>query len=441
MGAMGRRLQLSDALSRTFTACAALFLTLALTGCASEEPAAIEAAPTPGEAAPILTPEETATEAPSEKAAAAGAAEPAAAADLAAITGDGVVEGQVVMATPGSSFSPAGVEVTLQGQTIDMETGALTTFLTRTTTTDADGAFRFEGLPMGQPHLFYAVSVVYNGVAFSTWAVVDASSSLLSIPLTLYENTTDPAAVTVDVLHVVLRRDSGVLVVYQIYVFSNHSDRIYVSAVEADDGRRVSVNVPLPPNAQDVIFDEDELGMRFVVVDGVIYDTEYVPPGQQSHIVSLSYVLPIDTREIALPIAYATARVNVLAEQGIRVNAPILTAAAPQTIAGISYDTYTGQNLLPGETLPLHIRVPGEGSDVALVILGVSAALAILGGGAYWAIRGRRRPTGLTPQQETLIRRMAELDEAFEAGHINRFDYEARRTDLKATLAEDFQND
>jgi hypothetical protein len=438
MGLMVKRLRLSDVLTRAFAVSTALSLIVILTGCAGEPSAAgpVETAPTPGGAIQIFTADTPPAEAPAEP---AEAAEPTA--DEPALTGEGIVEGQVAMGSPTSSFAPVGIQVTLRGQTLNMMTGALETSLTLTATTDANGNFRFEGVPMDQPHLFYEVSAEHNGIVFSEWAMADPASTALSIPLTIYESTDNPAAITVDAMHTIIRRYRDALLVFQLYVYSNSSDRIYISPTAVGDGRRASVSVLLPPNAQDVVFEEDELGTRFVAVGSGVYDTEYVLPGQQSHVVSFSYILPPDTREIALPITYATARVNVLAEPGIRVRSPALTAAGTQTIEDVSYNAYTGADLAPGETLSLRIRAPGEGDSTALIVLGVGAALAIVGSGAYWGIRRRTRAVGLTARQGALIRQIAELDEAFEAERINRLDYEARRADLKAALAEEFQND
>jgi len=398
---------------------------LALAGCvpAPIPRGPVETGPAPGETIHVFTPE--ATEAPA----------PSPAPETA--VGEGVVAGQVIMGSPGSSASLAGMDVTLRAVTVAMETGALTALLTRTAVTDAGGAFRFEGLPVGPTHLFYEVSAVYNGVPFSAWVVADAENAALSIPLTIYEATDDAGVITVDAMHVVVSRYHDALSVFQMLVYSNQSDRIYVNPVALDDGRRVSVRAPIPPNAANVIFDEDATGVRFVITGGSAYDTEYVLPGSRSHVISFSYLLPGDTSEIVLPITYPTARVNVLAQPGLRVRSPALTAAGVETIEATPYDAYTGGAMAPGAALTLRFSAPGIGVGAALAILLAGAALAA---GIVWIIR-RRPHAGWTPRQTMLIRQIADLDGAFEAGRINRLDYEARRADLKARLAEDSQND
>ncbi len=42
---------------------------------------------------------------------------------------------------------------------------------------------------------------------------------------------------------------------------------------------------------------------------------------------------------------------------------------------------------------------------------------------------------GYTSEEAALAAEIAELDEAFAAGRVNRFDYEARRAALKAEMA------
>lgn len=415
----------------------ALFLLaiLALTGCADEPipRGPVETGPMLGDAIQIFSVEESIISEADQT------TEEAAPADE--TLGEGVVAGRIIMGSPSSSVAPVGVEVTLQGATLNVDMGTLSTFLTLTTTTDAEGEFRFEGAPMDQPHLFYEVGVVHDGVTFSEWALADPQNPSLFIPLTIYERTDNPDFITVDAMHIVIGRYRDALVVFQLYVFSNGSDRIFVDSSTVGDGQNVGVSVSLPPNAFDVVLDEDELGSRFVSVGNTVYDTEYAPPGQRSHTISFSYLLPADVRIVTLPITHTTARVNVLAEPGIRVRSSSLAAAGTQAIEDDRFDAYTGRDLTAGDTLTLRLRIPGEGSNTTLIALGVGVAFAAAFGGIYLAVRNRRSVAGMSAQQETLIRQIADLDEAFEAGRINRFDYEARRADLKATLAEEFQND
>jgi hypothetical protein len=81
---------------------------------------------------------------------------------------------------------------------------------------------------------------------------------------------------------------------------------------------------------------------------------------------------------------------------------------------------------------------------VPIVLLAAAGAL-LVGGAAYWFFQQRAAlsapaAAGLTPQQETLIREIARLDEAYEAGRVDRFTYETRRADLKADLAAGLEN-
>lgn len=354
----------------------------------------------------------------------------------------GTVQGQVFNATTGSN-APAGIEVELYGPTFD-NAGDIQESVTLTTTTEEDGTFRFDDMPMDDPNLAYAVYVVYDGVAFGGWAPVDPANPTLDLPITIYENTTDPSIITVDALHLVIHEHPDALLVFQLYVFSNQSNRVFVSDTLPGSDQRGSVVIRVPSDAYNLDFEEGEIGERFVPVENLLYDTDPVPPGERANTVILTYSLPTTgAREVIIPVDYQTSQVNVLVQDSLRVHSQQLSAAGEETIAEQTYDKYVGQNLAPGDMLTFSVQAA---TPPGLVIALVGGVLAIsIGGGGYWyirrrSLRGKPGEMSLLTHQRALVRQIAELDEAFEEGRVNRFEYEARRADLKATLAEELQS-
>jgi hypothetical protein len=329
-------------------------------------------------------------------------------------------------------------------------TGNIVEFLTRSGSVGEDGSFLVTDVPMDQPQSAYVVSVVYDGVEFSSGALINPGQPTLDLPLTIYEHTTDASVITLDAMHVLVRYHPDALLVTQILIFSNGSDRVYVSAEPVSGGRRGSVHFQLPPEAFNVQFEEGTLGGRFVPVGDEIYDTAQVLPGAGSHTIVMVYLVPYDgSFEMALPLPYNTRQVTLLAQEGGRVRAPMLTEAGSEVIEESVYDKFTAIDLPAGETLSITLRgTPGAGvSRWLLPALGVLSAALIVSAGAYWAVRRRETGSGtaegyaLSGEALALARRIAELDEAFEAGRMNRLEYEARRAALKADLADLVQGD
>jgi mono/diheme cytochrome c family protein len=361
-----------------------------------------------------------------------------------ATPGVGVVRGEVVAATPDVSL-PADMEINLRGVAVD-ENNQVVEFLTQTGTVGADGTFAFEDLPFDMDRAAYVVEVVYDGVTFSNGQIIDPASPEMDLPLTVYGNTTDPGVVTVDAMHLIIAEYPDALLVTQLYVFSNASDRIYVTETPVTGGRRGSVSVAVPPDAYGLTFEEGQLGGRYIPVGDRIYDTDQMLPGARSHAIVMNYFLPYeDSRDIELPLYFDTSQVTVLVQEGQRIRSDQLNEAGTEVIDQNAYANYLGQNFSAGDTLSLHVSVGRSVGRIVPIVLLAAAGALLVGGAAYWFFQQRAAlsapaAAGLTPQQETLIREIARLDEAYEAGRVDRFTYETRRADLKADLAAGLEN-
>ncbi len=385
--------------------------------------------------APDLSPAEEA--APAEAEAEDAPAPPADAPEIVeADASAGVVQGQVSAATPGVSL-PDGLEVQLRGIAVGPDNQVFE-FLARTAAAGPDGSFRFEDVPFDMPRSAYMVEATYDGVTFTNGRVVDPASPALDLPLALYASTTDPAVVRVDSMHLILRAHPDALLVTQLYVFSNSSDRIVVTEQPVSGGRRGSVAVSLPSDAYGLSFEEGQVGGRFIPAGDRIYDTDNLLPGERTQAIIFNYFLPVDgAREVSIPILYQTRQVTVLAQDGQRIRSDQLSEAGIEVIDQTAYTKYLGTDLAPGGTLTFRLQAAGAASSALPVILIALAGVLLVGGGAYWLAQRRGLlpepvAAGLSPRDEALIREIAALDEAYEAGRVNRFEYEARRADLKA---------
>ncbi len=352
----------------------------------------------------------------------------------------GVVQGRVIVGSPQAAL-PSDLEVRLRGLTLD-ENNQVIEFLVRTTNIAPDGTYRFEGVPFDQPRAAYVVEATYNGVVFSNGQIVDPTTTSLDLPITIYESTTDPTVITVDAMHIVLREHPDALLVMQLYVFSNSSDRLFVSEQPVVGGRRGSVAIAIPADAYSVQFEDGQLGGRFIAVGDKIYDTDLMLPGNRSHNIVVTYFLPFNgSREVRLPILYNTRQVTVLAQEGQRVRADGLNEAGTEVIGDVAYNQYIGTDFSPADTLTLRIQRQVALQNFLPLVMGSLAALLLIAAVVYWLIQRRTLVpvpvvAGLTPQQEALLREIVRLDEEFAAGRINRLIYEAQRAELKATLAE-----
>jgi len=169
--------------------------------------------------------------------------------------GQGVIEGQVVNGT--ANGGPVeGLMVTLHVFAgMEEETP-------QTTTTDAKGRFRFEGLSTEANHV-YALLLNYQGADYgSDLLAFSEGETALSVPIQVYESTESDEAVSIEQAHIFVDFREISLVVGEMYIFSNSSDRTCIGE-EVAEGRRETLRLSLPTGAEELAFESGELGQRF----------------------------------------------------------------------------------------------------------------------------------------------------------------------------------
>jgi membrane protein implicated in regulation of membrane protease activity len=136
---------------------------------------------------------------------------------------------------------------------------------------------------------------------------------------------------------------------------------------------------------------------------------------------------------MALPVVYATSKVDLLVDPGLTLSGPGLTFRKSVTINKKDYRDYQGANLAPGTTLNANIA-PASSTSVTLY-LGLGALLVLVVASAVGVpklLRKRRRQE--RGEREQLIEEIAALDEAHAAGSVEEDDYTAQRAELKNRL-------
>jgi mono/diheme cytochrome c family protein len=370
------------------------------------------------------------------------------------LPGKGVVSGVVTNGTPGGG-SVAGLTVTLHS----FEGG--TEGESKTTVTDDQGRFRFEGVNT-EPDLSYAVVVNYKDLPYASeiLAFPDEVTDL-SLPVEVYETTEDGSGVHIERAHFIVDFEQNNLLIGELYFFSNDKDRTFIGTKD-EAGRMVVLRFTLPQGAMNLDIDGGILGGRFIPTANGFADTLPLPPGQGSRQILFRYNLPYSTPSLRLlrEINYDVANVNLLvADRGVEVTSPQASLQGTRGTQDTTYLNYVGSNLRAGQFLELNFaRLPRGGSSASTAITNSSTVLAIgLGAGtllmagllAYGLIL--RRPSSALPatgevpvvisagkelvaQRRRLVAAIARLDDEYEAGKIGEEAYQRRRAKLKAQL-------
>lgn len=285
------------------------------------------------------------------------------------------ITGTVVNGTTGD---PAGgVEVTLQLFSQQGDLGTLSD------TADNKGRFTFGEPPEGVAG--YQVIATYEGADYHTVAQAFTPGQTREETVTVFDPTTDAAAVTLaDYIVWVDRTDAGVAVQHDMN-WSNSGNTAYVG-----DGDSV-VTVDLPPEAVNLQY----LG-TFLEVPGEIQGDTYVsnaPIVPGSSTATLRYEAP-PLAEMTLPLPFETTSFQLFVPEDVEVTSQQLRLSGTITDQGLSYNVYAAQNIAADTEIDATLAQSAAGGSTNLAILILVGSFALVGVIVLvvWLVGRRRSP-------------------------------------------------
>jgi hypothetical protein len=330
---------------------------------------------------------------------------------------------------------------------------------------DASGAFRFETAPMKDGWMFAAM-LSYNDVTFFSDGVeVQPGAKEIPLALAIYETSSDASLVWVSQYHTLLDFAPGEVIVNEIYILSNPTDRVIVGGLRLAGGSTATLQFALPAGANKVRFEGDDPGTRFILTPDGFADTAAVLPGEEMAQVMLTYTLPYSSgMTISHAINYPVEATNVMlrADSGVTLTGKGLGEATRKEVApGAVFDIHTGNPLAPGDSLtvtltgePTYSAANGMSGAMAESVepvattianrWGIPAAgallgLAMIGFGIWWWRRPSERMDEVAEHAawpitaQSVLDAIATLDEAYERGEVSdEDDYRSRRAELRA---------
>lgn len=351
----------------------------------------------------------------------------------------GSIHGQATNGTTGQPLE-GDFEVNLVG--FDADAQAVDT----TTALGPDGNFTFDGLDIVEGRIF-GVTLEYKGVVyFSDAAHLSQASPDATLPLVVYETTSDVSQVTVDRLHLIFDFPGGDIVrVLELWVLSNNGNATITG--ESGEG---AIEIPLPPGATNLGLPGDALGqdVRFTETSAVVMAP--LMPGSGTGQIVFNFDLPYKrslefTQAMAYPVS---AVVALLPDGGPKLSGAGWQDLGVQNIGGAPYQNMSLGALTSGQTLALALSgqggsSAGSGLSTSDVAIGLGVlGLTLVAVGLWW-VRPWQRPAAQTVSDEgptpagsaqvpAILQQIADLDEAYEAGELDERAYHRRREALKA---------
>jgi hypothetical protein len=287
----------------------------------------------------------------------------------------------------------------------------------------------------------YAVVVEYQGVPyFSEGVHLMADEPIVNLPVVIHETTLDTDQLLIDRVHLIADPSpSGQVIVTELWLVVNVGDRTIF-----DPAGGASMQVTLPEGFTALEFFDESAIQRYQATEtGFIYTGSLVP-GFENELV-FSFTLDFDSRlDFEQPVAYPVGAIVALVPEGsLTISGDDVVDQGAQDMGGTPLRTYNLPPVEAGQTIRFRVRSAGSsggGSGTSGLVIGLAALGAgLLTVGLLWYRRAQAdAETGPSSEsrqapikRDHLLRQMAELDDAFEAGEIDSSSYEKQRARLK----------
>jgi len=315
--------------------------------------------------------------------------------------------------------------------------------------TGADGVFQFEQVAL-EDSASLALTTSYLGVPYVT--PDEAIRRGADLEIAVYDTTSSDAAVRADAYHLLVNAHGPTLEVLEILSLVNDGDRTIYGA----DG--LSLRVPLPSG-----FSGLEVEAAAVAHTASGFASRWpVPPGRAR--LRFRYRLPAG-EAFSRPAPYPASMVSVLIHPpGVGVESRSLANQGVVDFEGQKFLHLVGSNVATGAPIDFqvtggageegHIHAEEAGLDRDTLKWGLLGLAVVLGAlGVFYrprkkagvhrdkqdrqderspAIHRRGDREGLEERRAEVIRQIAELDDAHEAGRVDEASYQKRRSELKA---------
>ncbi len=384
--------------------------------------------------------------------------------------------------TPALAQSPTPQTITVKGQLMNASSGEpategiplmLHTFDGQKMTgmidgvTGPDGTFVFKDVEVVDGRLFEVMATVGQTTYFSDVQPAPAGDSALELPVTFYDSTSDDSQLRIEQMHVLVDAFSPTLLeIAEIYIISNDGNRTIENAITLDDGKSATLRITLPQDAEDISFEQGQLGERFLRTKDGFADTFGVAPGQASSQFIVRYYLPYENGlKITHDINYPTNKLSVvLPQRGLTLSSTDLIASGTRQVQdGTTLEIFSLENPVRGNSFSFQLRgTPQFNSNTGAAgtsdnplskkmnILGIGLLLlgvGLLGGGVWWwqkttpnteevAYDASEFSHTLDPNapESAIVQEIAELDVTYQTGSLSEAEYEHQRQALKAKL-------
>ncbi len=342
----------------------------------------------------------------------------------------------------------------------------------KTTTTDAQGGYVFDNLATDKT-MNYAVYIRYQGAHYATDAVTLDSKPTQQLDLTAYQATSDSSKIFVGRMTALVHEpdiQTKTVTISEIYTLSNLDTRAYVGSLQASKGMPNALRFWLPQGARKITLDKGFNGYQVIQVDRGFASDAAVLPGDNEF--AFSYQVPYNATKLALSYTtvYPTLSYSFMVPPDLHFSSKALKSKGIVNSGNDQrpYNLFSATQLSAKSEIPIQLEgliLPESTAPLALnpqliwLLVAIGFMLAILGFTWYYrrslvskrssAARGQKgrakgieaKPTSkkvtsssAKDREQALLQELLELDQAYEAGKLQKPIYDERRKKIKARL-------
>lgn len=341
-----------------------------------------------------------------------------------------------------------------------------------TATTDAQGTFSFDNLSTDKT-ISYAVYIRYQGAQYVSGLVTLDSNPSPRLNLTVYQatqRTDNIAVVNATVLVHEPNLQKGTITVSEVFEFMNLNNHTYVGSLDASKGRPNALSFSLPSGTRSITLGKGFPGYQVIQVDRGMASDAAILPGQNEFSFSFEVPYNASTLDLNYTTMYPTVSLTFLIPPDIHASSHEMSSqgVVPDKDQHL-YNRFVANVLPANKNVQLHLEGLAVNAPLNIGVIWLIVAILLMSAvvSVTWFLlrtkhrrstaqfqKGCEQVRQKTAKDETaqisvgkkgkistsadrkqkLLEDLLALDQAYEAGKLNKAVYQEQRSKTKAQL-------
>ena len=309
--------------------------------------------------------------------------------------------------------------------------------------TDAQGKAQFSGLNTESTYV-YQVALNYQEADYTSNDIsFKKDEKAKNVEVVVWDSTPDDKFIKIGAAHFVVQFEGNELKITEYYRIDNPGDKTYVgSKIVSSLGKKETLRFYLPKGAQVHQLAMGLMECCIALENEALIDTMGVEPGGRE--IAFIYTSKLSGQNYTFPIVANRAidELSVVVEdRGFKVTSTQLSPPQTVKIENLPFIVLSKKDIKQGETIQATLSgLPNSNPVNSLRWIGITLlAIALVFGISYPLIM-RRKPAAVkvsAPQdRDQLLQDVADLDDAFETGQLDKEEYLRQRSEKMAHLME-----